>query len=149
VAALPLAQKQSDNLSGGGFEAPGSQSAAVERALADDFPAAGRAQLAAVLVPERGASPEQMRAAIGRVADAAGRTANVDLSATARRQAETQSAARPPAPAVRSCSRSTRASPRTMRSTSRATCATRSTSPTARATAWPRTWSARAPSGPG
>jgi uncharacterized membrane protein YdfJ with MMPL/SSD domain len=96
VAALPLAQKQSDNLSGGGFEAPGSQSAAVEEALADDFPAAGRAQLAAVLVPERGASGEQVQAAIRRLADAAGRTANVELAATARRRADAAVEARRP-----------------------------------------------------
>src|SRR5918999_1840286 len=52
-----------------------------------------RAQLAAVLIPERGAGPEQVRAAIGRVADAAGRTANVELSTAARRRAEADAAA--------------------------------------------------------
>ena len=92
LAALPFAARQSEDLSSGGFGVPGSQSAAVEAAL-DDLPGVPRAQLAAVLVAEPGAGPEQLRAAVGRVGDAAGPVAGVALEPEARAAAERQAAA--------------------------------------------------------
>src|SRR5688572_29865870 len=89
LAAVPFAARQSEHLSSGGFEVPGSQSAAVNRALAD-FPGVARAELAAVLVGEPGATPEQLRAAVGRVADAAGPIEGVSLPGAARSQALAQ-----------------------------------------------------------
>jgi RND superfamily putative drug exporter len=89
LAAVPFAARQSEDLSSGGFEVPGSQSAAVDEALAE-FPGVARAELAAVLVAEPGATPAQLRAAVGRVADAAGPIAGVSLPDAARRQALAQ-----------------------------------------------------------
>jgi RND superfamily putative drug exporter len=91
LAAVPFAARQSEDLSSGGFEVPGSQSAAVDRALAS-FPGVPRAELAAVLVPEAGATPEQLRSAVGRVAGAAGPVAGVTLPDAARDQALRQAA---------------------------------------------------------
>ena len=86
LAALPFAARQSEDLSSGGFDVPGSQSAAVDAALAR-FPGVQQAQLAAVLVPEPGATPAQLRAAVDRVAAAAGPVAGVSLPDAARAQA--------------------------------------------------------------
>jgi len=92
LAAVPLAARQSENLSSGGFGVPGSQSAAVDEALAA-FPGVQRAQLAAVLVPERGASPGQLRVAVERVGAAAGPIEGVSLAPAARGRALEQAAA--------------------------------------------------------
>jgi uncharacterized membrane protein YdfJ with MMPL/SSD domain len=59
VVAVPFAAKQSDHLTGGGYGVPGSQSQAVEDAVDEQFPDAGRATLAAVLVPREGANLER------------------------------------------------------------------------------------------
>ncbi|CAA9512258.1 MAG: Transmembrane heme transport protein MmpL11 [uncultured Solirubrobacteraceae bacterium] len=56
AVAVPFAAKQSDHLTGGGYGVPGSQSQTVEEAIDADYEAAGRAPLAAVLVPKEGAS---------------------------------------------------------------------------------------------
>jgi RND superfamily putative drug exporter len=92
LGALPFAARQSDNLSSGGFEVPGSQSAQVDDALAR-FPGVQRAQLAAVLVPEPGATARQLRAAVERVGAAAGPVAGVSLPDAARAGAERQAGA--------------------------------------------------------
>src|SRR5215216_6500787 len=92
LAAVPFAARQSENLSSGGFGVPGSQSAAVDEALAA-FPGVQRAQLAAVLVPERGASPGQLRVAVERVGAAAGPIEGVSLAPAARGRALEQAAA--------------------------------------------------------
>jgi uncharacterized membrane protein YdfJ with MMPL/SSD domain len=67
VVALPFAARQSDNLTGGGYGVPGSQSYAVEEAVERDFEDAGRATLAAVLVPREGSN---LRRDLARVRDA-------------------------------------------------------------------------------
>jgi uncharacterized membrane protein YdfJ with MMPL/SSD domain len=84
VVAVPFSIHQSDHLTGGGFGVPGSQSAAVTDQLSRDFPGAGNATLAAVLVPKPDATPAQVRAAIGRVATAAAATDHVALTAQTR-----------------------------------------------------------------
>ena len=95
LAAVPFALRQSDNLTGGGFSIPGSQSRQVEDALTREFPpGASRASLAVVLVPERAATQRDVDAAVARVAKAAGAVEHAGLAATARR------AARLPAPGV-------------------------------------------------
>src|SRR5215218_6224156 len=86
LPAVPFAARQSEDLSSGGFEVPGSQSAAVDDALGR-FPGTPRAELAAVLVPEPGATRAQLRAAVDRVAEAAGPVAGVSLARDARAQA--------------------------------------------------------------
>ncbi|MGE5408371.1 MAG: MMPL family transporter [Syntrophothermus sp.] len=66
VAALPFAARQTDNLTGGGFDVPGSQSEAVSKALQDRF--GGRADGIAVLLrAEPGATAAERAAAVARV----------------------------------------------------------------------------------
>jgi uncharacterized membrane protein YdfJ with MMPL/SSD domain len=92
LAAVPFAARQSEDLSSGGFGVPGSQSAEVDAALAR-FPGVQRAQLAAVVIPQRGASDAQLRAAVDRVAAAAGTIDGVSLAPAARDRAVEQAAA--------------------------------------------------------
>jgi uncharacterized membrane protein YdfJ with MMPL/SSD domain len=87
LVAVPFSMRQSEDLSSGGFGVPGSQSAAVDAALAR-FPGAEGAQLAAVLIPQQGATPAQLDAAIDRLAAAAGDTDDVELASGARARAE-------------------------------------------------------------
>jgi uncharacterized membrane protein YdfJ with MMPL/SSD domain len=79
LAALPFAARQSENLTGGGFDAPGSQSKAVTEAVERDFPNTERASLAVLLVPREGAGAGQLRTAVGRVQRAADKTKDVSL----------------------------------------------------------------------
>jgi RND superfamily putative drug exporter len=128
LAAVPFAARQSENLSSGGFDVPGSQSAAVDRALAG-FPGVQRAELAAVLVPEPGATRAQLRAAVDRVGTAAG---PIEASPCSRPHGPGAAAAARAGP---SWCRSARRSTRTARPTSPPTCASGWTSATARTTA--------------
>ena len=80
LAALPFAAQQSDNLTGGGFTVPGSQSLAAERELERDFPGYERSPLYAVVVPGEGASERDVRAAQARVADAVEADPRVELA---------------------------------------------------------------------
>ena len=90
AVAVPFALRQSDNLTGGGYEVPGSQSQRVEASVAHDFDVGSRATLAAVVVPARGATSSEVRAAIGEVERAAAKTADVTLAPAARRAALAQ-----------------------------------------------------------
>jgi uncharacterized membrane protein YdfJ with MMPL/SSD domain len=92
LAAVPFAARQSEDLSSGGFAVPGSQSDVVDRAL-ERFPGVQRAELAAVLIPERGASAAQLRAAVDRVGAAAGPIDGVSLAPAARERAAAQAVA--------------------------------------------------------
>jgi uncharacterized membrane protein YdfJ with MMPL/SSD domain len=74
VAAVPLAMRQSDHLTGGGFEVPGSQSAAVQESVARDFQRGQATTVAAVLVPRDGAGERDVAAAIDRLERAARET---------------------------------------------------------------------------
>ena len=87
LAAVPLALRQSENLSGGGFGVPGSQAEQVEEAIERNFPGVEPTQLAAVLVPQRGAGAAQRRAALERLAAAVDRVDRVELPAAAHRRA--------------------------------------------------------------
>src|SRR4051794_4244055 len=71
LAALPFAARQTEHLTSGGFEVPGSGSAAVERGLAA-FDGAQREQLAVVLARRPGARDADVQAALARVRSAAG-----------------------------------------------------------------------------
>src|SRR4051812_27120830 len=92
LAALPLAAKQSENLSGGGFSVPGSQSVAVANAIERDFPGAERTALGVVLIPQAHATAGQLRAAVDRVAAAARGEDRVVLPAAALAAARKQAA---------------------------------------------------------
>ena len=54
VVAFPLAAKQTENLTGGGFDVPGSESQAVQDALAEDYPERQNGAVSVVLEPATG-----------------------------------------------------------------------------------------------
>src|SRR5690349_9461859 len=87
LVSLPFAARQSEHLSGGGFDVPGSQSVAVQHAVERDFDRAQGSTLAAVLVPHGDADEGQLRAALDRVSTAAGEVGDVALAPAARAQA--------------------------------------------------------------
>ncbi len=100
VAAVPFALAQSDNLTGGGFGVPGSDSRAVESTLARDLPEAGRATLGVVLIPHAGSRPAQARAALEEVRLAATAADDVSLDPRARAVALRRIAATPSKPVL-------------------------------------------------
>ncbi len=67
AVSVPLALRQSEDLTGSGFDVPGSGSDDVRRAVDRDFPDADQAQLAAVLVAQAGARPAALTTAVGRL----------------------------------------------------------------------------------
>src|SRR3954468_8399574 len=79
LAALPFAARQTEHLTSGGFEVPGSGSAAVERGI-KAFDGAQRSQLAVVLAKQPGSDAQGIRAAIDHVRDATGRVGHVSLA---------------------------------------------------------------------
>jgi len=87
VIALPLAAKQTEHLTGGGFDVPGSQSKAVADAMQGVF--AQRDQGIAVLLrSEPGAPSEQRVAAIDRVRREVAPIAGISLPPAVARRAE-------------------------------------------------------------
>jgi uncharacterized membrane protein YdfJ with MMPL/SSD domain len=87
VLALPFASHQTDHLTGGGFDVPGSQSKAVSESLERNF--AGSADGIVVLLraaPD--SSPAQRAAAVGRVRKAVAGLDRVTLSPAVARRAE-------------------------------------------------------------
>src|SRR6187399_1608579 len=83
--ALPIASHQTDHLTGGGFDVPGSESKAVSDSLENDFgDKAG--QIAVLLKAEDGASPAERAVAVARTRRAVADLDEVTLPpATARR----------------------------------------------------------------
>jgi uncharacterized membrane protein YdfJ with MMPL/SSD domain len=67
VAAAPFAARQSTHLTGGGFTAPSSASAAVTAAIQHSYPSLTEAPLGIVLQPSASARPGDTLAAIGAV----------------------------------------------------------------------------------
>lgn len=102
LAAVPFAARQSDELTGGGFTVPGSESQAVLQSLDRDFPAAASsATLAAVLIPGPGAGTAQVRAALDELARGARATSpDVRPAPRARAAALRAFAAHPERPLV-------------------------------------------------
>jgi uncharacterized membrane protein YdfJ with MMPL/SSD domain len=87
VLALPLALRQTDHLTGGGFDVPGSQSNAVNDALERDF-GGDAAGIAVLLRASPGAGPAARTAAVGRVRRAVAGIDQVALPPLAARRAE-------------------------------------------------------------
>src|SRR4051812_18225308 len=79
LAALPFAARQTDHLTSGGFEVPGSGAQEVDRGLSA-FDGAQREQLAVVLARRPGADEADIRASIDRVRRAADKVDHVALS---------------------------------------------------------------------
>jgi RND superfamily putative drug exporter len=100
VAAVPFAARQSDHLTGGGFDVPGSQSVAVQQSIAHDFAHAQETTLAVVLVPRARATAAQERAALARAGTSAGKVAKVALTPAARARALSQLAHDGPRPLI-------------------------------------------------
>ena len=82
LAALPFAAKQTDHLTSGGFEVPGSQSQVVRENISR-FDSAQDDQLAAVLARREGAAAEAMRAEVDRVQRIADEAPHVALTPAA------------------------------------------------------------------
>lgn len=79
VASLPLAARQTEHLTSGGFDIPGSGSKLVDSEMSR-FPGAQSEQLAVVLRRTPGATDAGVRAAIDRIAAAAAKRDHVELS---------------------------------------------------------------------
>ena len=85
LGALPLAAKQTENLTGGGFEVPGSESAAVEERMQERYSAqAGQNSIGAVLRASDEATPEQLAAALERLEESVVGVETLSLSPEAR-----------------------------------------------------------------
>jgi uncharacterized membrane protein YdfJ with MMPL/SSD domain len=89
LAALPFAARQTDHLTSGGFEVPGSGSQVVEENV-ERFEGAQRESLGVVLARREGATDAAVRAEVERVARIAGELPNVALSERAVAAAERQ-----------------------------------------------------------
>ena len=85
--ALPLASHQTDHLTGGGFDVPGSQSKAVSDSLQRDF-GAKTGGITVLLRADAGAGPTARTAAVDRVRRAVAGLDEVTLPAAVARRAE-------------------------------------------------------------
>jgi RND superfamily putative drug exporter len=88
VAALPLASRQTEDLTGGGFSVPGSQSEQVEQALETGYEGARDGAIAVVLEPTGEASPEAAAAGVARMEDAVAQAPDLSLPEGAAAEAE-------------------------------------------------------------
>ncbi len=85
VLALPLASKQTENLTGGGFEVPGSESAQVAQRMQDRYAVeAGQNSIGAVLRADEGTDDSALTASVDRLADAVAGAHSLELPADAR-----------------------------------------------------------------
>jgi uncharacterized membrane protein YdfJ with MMPL/SSD domain len=91
LAALPFAAKQTDHLTSGGFEVPGSQSQVVAENISR-FEGAQKDQLAAVLARREGAGAASVRAEVDRVGRIADRLPHVELTPQAAARAKREAA---------------------------------------------------------
>jgi RND superfamily putative drug exporter len=78
IAAAPFAAKQTDHLTSGGFEVPGSQSQTVDRNL-ERFENAQREYMAVVVARREGAGAASVRRELDRVAALADRQAHAEV----------------------------------------------------------------------
>ena len=89
VLALPFAMKQTEHLTGGGFDVPGSQSMQVSEAIQEDF--GGQADgIAVVLKAAPGATAAERGEAVSRLRAEVAEVDDVALSAAAAAQAQQQ-----------------------------------------------------------
>jgi len=79
LAALPFAARQTEHLTSGGFEVPGSQSQVVDENVTR-FEGAQRDNLAVVLARREGATPAAVRAEVDRVARIADRLPHAEVT---------------------------------------------------------------------
>ena len=100
VAALPFAARQEDHLTGGGWEAGGSESVAVKEAIESRFPDSPSATNFYVLVPHRDARPGDLSAAVRTVDGKVAQVPEGRIAPAARREALASARARPDQPVV-------------------------------------------------
>ena len=93
VAALPFASRQTEDLTGGGFDVPGSQSDQVTEALADQFPEQQNGAVSVVLEAQPGADRSQLAAAVERMEVAVAEVPDFELEPGATAAARDQLAA--------------------------------------------------------
>jgi uncharacterized membrane protein YdfJ with MMPL/SSD domain len=86
LVALPFAAKQTDHLTGGGFDVPGSQSMAVSESLQEDFGSQADG-IAAVLKAAPDATAAERDAAVARVQEEVATVDEVNLTPAAAAQA--------------------------------------------------------------
>jgi uncharacterized membrane protein YdfJ with MMPL/SSD domain len=86
LVSIPFASRQTENLTGGGFEAPGSGSAEVDRAV-KQFQGVSSESLGVVL-QRKGGDPAAVQAAVDRVDEAAAKVDNIELTAAAAARAK-------------------------------------------------------------
>jgi uncharacterized membrane protein YdfJ with MMPL/SSD domain len=79
LAAVPFAARQTEDLTGGGFDVPGSQSDQVTGALADQFPEQQNGAVSVVLEAQPGADRSQLAAAVDRMDDAVAEVPDFEL----------------------------------------------------------------------
>ncbi|HEV7845185.1 MAG TPA: MMPL family transporter [Thermoleophilaceae bacterium] len=79
LAAMPFAARQTDHLTSGGFQVPGSQSQVVDENIAR-FDGAQREHMAVVLARRQGATTDGVRREVDRAAAIAGRLPNVAVT---------------------------------------------------------------------
>jgi uncharacterized membrane protein YdfJ with MMPL/SSD domain len=89
LLALPFASKQTDHLTGGGFDVPGSQSMKVSESLQEDFGSQADG-IAVVLKAEPGASAAERDGAVARVQEQVAGLDDVTLPPAAAAQARRQ-----------------------------------------------------------
>jgi uncharacterized membrane protein YdfJ with MMPL/SSD domain len=89
VLALPIASRQTDHLTGGGFDVPGSQSKAVSDSLERNFGESADG-IVVLLKAEPDSTPAQRAAALFRVRRAVAELDRVSLAPAVARRAETQ-----------------------------------------------------------
>jgi uncharacterized membrane protein YdfJ with MMPL/SSD domain len=89
VLALPFASKQTDHLTGGGFDVPGSQSMKVSESLQDEFGSQADG-IGVVLKAAPDASAAERSAAVARLQDEVAKLDDVTLPPAAARQARRQ-----------------------------------------------------------
>src|SRR4051794_18229707 len=87
IVSAPMAAKQTEHLSGGGFDVPGSQSQVVETTATKEFTSTERGRLAIVLQPAPDATAQQGAAAVDRVKAEVDSTGDATLPPKAANQA--------------------------------------------------------------
>ena len=90
LASIPFASRQTENLTGGGFEAPGSGSAEVDHAV-KRFQGASSESLG-VLLQRKGGDAGALAAAVDRVDKAAAKVDNIELTDAAAAKAKSDGA---------------------------------------------------------
>ncbi|HYU60981.1 MAG TPA: MMPL family transporter [Solirubrobacterales bacterium] len=90
VVSAPLAARQTEHLSGGGFQVPGSQSKLVEDVLVRDFEPDRQGTIAVVLQAAPDASPAERKAALERLDDALAGISEIELSRRTERAARAE-----------------------------------------------------------